>query len=78
MTVSGLTMQRAECHSAQAPQSQAPQEPVEPVQFWLLDRALHHAKLMAESQDLKLQRRSSAETDIMDASNADNKAVDGN
>src|SRR5664279_1669677 len=39
----------------------SPQEPVEPAQFWLLDRALHHAKLMAESQDLKLQRRSSAE-----------------
>src|SRR5215471_19308229 len=39
----------------------SPQEPVEPVQFRLLDRTLQHAKLVAEDQDLKLQRRSSAE-----------------
>src|SRR5450759_1334185 len=44
-----------------SPTKPSPKEPVEPVQSWLLDRALHHAKLMAESQDLKLQRRSSAE-----------------
>jgi hypothetical protein len=61
MMVPGLTMQRAERHSAEAPPKPSPQEPVEPVQSWLFDRALHHAKLVAESQDLKLQRRSSAE-----------------
>src|SRR5665647_1609662 len=52
MTVPGLTMQRAERHSAEAPPKPSPQEPVEPVQSWLFDRALHHAKLVAESQDL--------------------------
>ena len=40
----------------------SPQEPVEPVQFRLLDRALHHAKLVVESQDLKPQRRSSSKS----------------
>src|SRR5258708_29004133 len=44
MTVAGLTMHRAERHSAQAPQNQSPQEPDEPVQFPLLDRTLQHAK----------------------------------
>lgn len=36
----------------------SPQEPVEPIQFRLLDRPLHDAKLMAEGQDLKPQCRS--------------------
>ena len=39
----------------------SPQEPVESIQFRLLHRTLQHAKLVAESQDLKLQCRSSAE-----------------
>ena len=59
MTVEALTMRTLDCQSFQTAHSQA--QSISRGQFRSLDGALENAELMAEHEDLKLQRRPAPE-----------------
>src|SRR6516225_6430815 len=56
MTVEALTIKTLDCQSFQTALSQAHKNPIRRGQFGSLDGALQNAELMAEREDLELQR----------------------
>ena len=61
MTVSGLTMTRADRQSRPETTEPCPEEPIGGGQLRSLHRALQDTQLVTERQDLKLQGRAATE-----------------
>jgi hypothetical protein len=78
MTVSGLTMQRAECHSAQAPQSQAHRNRSNRFSLGFLSERCITPSWWRRARISSCNAARVRKTDIMEASAADNTAVGGN
>src|SRR5260370_26617705 len=78
MTVSGLTMQRAECHSSQTKQNQAHRNRSNRLSFGLFTERCSTPSWWRRAMISSCKAAQVRKTDSVEASKADNTAVEGN